>query len=375
MGHRRCLRHPEPLDDDRPGGLFEIMDHLDRQRRAPGEGPLDAAHVRLFQIRVVQHPDIHGRNQRRKGGTVEPDRLEQRLGLGTGNQALRKPHVNRVIHRGGQAEDVKVGQRPEHDLRSGFEFREPRLDLLDLLAQVCVGEHDPLGDAGRPAGVLIHGHILEAGLHGRRVGGVFAEALLPAEHVRGRLHVGKRILLQPPSQDPFDGGQIIADAGVDDLLDLRLGPERDHALDEQVHGDQGLGAGIIELVLQLRIRIERVVHHNDPPDFQDREVGGDAGNDVGQQDRHGIPFFDPEIGQTGSETIRHLLELTEGDGRPLEKESRLVGKLFRRPVQHIRHADLFILDKFRNALFIGLQPQLFLIPRLSHSRPPSLLFC
>ena len=76
VGHRRRLRHPEALDDDRPRRLLEVMDYLDGQRRASGEGALDAAHVRLLQIRMVQHPDVHGGDQRCKGGTVQADRLQ-----------------------------------------------------------------------------------------------------------------------------------------------------------------------------------------------------------------------------------------------------------------------------------------------------------
>ena len=67
------------------------------------------------------------------------------------------------------------------------------------------------------------------------------------------------------------------------------GPQVDHPVSEDIQRDQDLGARVVELVFQLRIRIEGVVHHGDRPDLQDRIVGDDAGDDVGQEDRHGIP--------------------------------------------------------------------------------------
>ena len=47
-------------------------------------------------------------------------------------------------------------------------------------------------------------------------------------------------------------------------------------------------------MFQLRVRIEGVVHHGDRPDLQDRVVGDDAGDDVGQEDRDGILRLTPK---------------------------------------------------------------------------------
>ena len=127
-------------------------------------------------------------------------------------------------------------------------------------------------------------------------------------------------------------------------------------------------------MFELGIRVEGVVHHDDRPDFQDRVVGDHAGDHVGQENRHGVPLLDPEIGQAGGKAVHLLLELAEVHARPLKEEGRLVGELLRHPVQDIGHADLFVFDEFRHAFFVGLQPQFFLILCLSHSRPLSLLY-
>ena len=84
--------------------------------------------------------------------------------------------------------------------------------------------------------------------------------------------------------------------------------------------------------------------------------------------------LDPEIGEAGGKTVHHLLQLPEADGRSLKDQGRFIGELLRRPLQEIGHADLFIVDRLRHALFVGLQPRFFQVPCLSHSRPPSLLF-
>ena len=74
-----------------------------------------------------------------------------------------------------------------------------------------------------------------------------------------------------------------------------FGPQVDHPVSEDIERYQDLGARVVELVFQLGVRIEGVVHHGDRPDLQDRIVGDDAGDDVGQEDRDGILRFDPEM--------------------------------------------------------------------------------
>ena len=107
-----------------------------------------------------------------------------------------------------------------------------------LLAEVRMGQHDPLGDARRPARVLVHGDIVEAAFDRRRIGGIFGQAVLPGIDIRGRGHLGEGILLEPFSQNALDGGQVVADAGGDDLFDLRLGTQRDHPFGQDIERDQ-----------------------------------------------------------------------------------------------------------------------------------------
>ena len=85
-----------------------------------------------------------------------------------------------------------------------------------------------------------------------------------------------------------------------------LRPQVDHAVSQKIQRDQDLRAGVVELMLQFRVRIEGVVHDRDAADFQDREIGRHAGDHVGQKQRYGIPLFDPESGQAGGKTVHHV---------------------------------------------------------------------
>ncbi len=254
----------------------------------------------------------------------------------------------------------KMGRAPETDLASLLEPLEPGLGLLDLLAEVGVGEHAALGDARRAARVLVHGHVLEADLRPRRVGAVFGDAVLPLVDIGRRLHVGGHLLLfgHQREEQALREGQVVADGGVDDLLDLGLRPQVDHAVAQQVERDEDLGARVVELVLQLAIRVQRVVEHRDRPDAKRRVVGDHLRDHVGKKDRHGVALLDPEIGQARGKAVHHVLHLAVRDRVALEDQGGHFRVLSRRPVQDVGHGDLFIVDRGRHPRLVGLEPGL-----------------
>ncbi|OPY93201.1 MAG: hypothetical protein A4E73_00360 [Syntrophaceae bacterium PtaU1.Bin231] len=372
--HRRRLRHAEPLDDRRPRDLLEIVDHLHRQRRASGEGALDAAHVGFFEFGVIQHADVHGGHERRKGRAELGDRLEERFRLRLGDQDLRPSHEDREIHGNGKPEDVEIGKRAQHDLGRVGKGREPRLELLDLFAEVPVRQHDALGDARGSSRVLVHGHVVEGQgcLCGRCAGP--GQAFLPPVDVRRGLHVGGQFLLlgHQGKEQALGEGQVIADGGVDDLLDLGLGPEVDHPVAEQIERDEHLGAGIVELVLEFGIGIQGVVHHGDGAELEDGEVGGDAGDQVRQQDGDGVALPDAEPAEAGGKAVHHVLELGVIDLKSLEDEGGPVCMRLGRPFQDVGQADLLVLNGFGDPFFIRLQPRFVLIRNVCrHTAEPS----
>ncbi len=215
-----------------------------------------------------------------------------------------------------------------------------------------MGQHDALGHPRRPPRVLVHGYIFKAVLHRRGVRGIFCQTFLPGIDIGRRRDIGKGVFLQPAAEHPFQGRKIVADAGIDDLPDLGLGTEGNHPGRQYIQGDQDLGTGIVELMVEFRIGIEGVVHDGDGADLQDGEVGRHAGNDVGQQQGDGVPLLDPESCQTGGEPIHHILQPPETDRRSLKNQGRPIRKLFGRTIKNFRHTEIFIGHGFGNSLFI-----------------------
>jgi hypothetical protein len=125
-------------------------------------------------------------------------------------------------------------------------------------------------------------------------------------------------------------------------------------------------------MLKLDIRVEGIVHDRYPPNLHNGEIGRDTGNHVGQKYRDGIPFFHTKGRKTGRETIYHFLETLISYLIPLENKRVHFRKITRRPVKIIRHRYFLIINKFRNPLFIRLQPDFVLIlDCICHKFPPS----
>ena len=126
-------------------------------------------------------------------------------------------------------------------------------------------------------------------------------------------------------------------------------------------------------MFELTVSVERVIHHRDCTNPQYGKICYDTGYQVGQKDRHGIASFDAEIEEARCNSVHHFLELTIGQFVPLKCKCCLIGKLFRCPIQDIRHAYLFVTDYIRDSLFIELQPWFVLVPDL-FSHMHALLF-
>ena len=245
--------------------------------------------------------------------------------------------------------------------------------MLDLLAEIPMGQDNPLGDACGSTCILVHGNIVESEFYFRRVGLVLCNAIHPTIDVRGGLHISEGEFLQLFSEKPFNRIQEVTDAHVNDLLDLCLRPQIDHAIAEGIKSNEDFGIGILELMFQLRIRIKRIIHDNDGAYLQNRIVGDNAGNTIGQENRYRIPFLDTEFRQAGSETIHLILELAVCQLIADKHHRCIIGKIFCRFFKIVRHGEFFILDAFRNTFFVGFQPRLtFITDICCHYLLPSL---
>jgi len=168
--YRRGFRHAEAFTDDRSRRFFKIMNHFHGQRGAAGEEAFEAGHIGRLHLRMIQHADKHGRNQRAEVGLELADGIQKGLRLRFGNQDVAPSLDNGEIHRAGHAENMEEGQRAQVDIVSAGELGEPGANLLHLLADVAVRQDDALGNAGRAARILVHGDVVERQFDPGRVG-------------------------------------------------------------------------------------------------------------------------------------------------------------------------------------------------------------
>ena len=136
----------------------------------------------------------------------------------------------------------------------------PQRILRDIGQHVAVQQHRALGDAGRAAGILQEGDVVAADL-GRLeglAGAVFSASLnltWPGSDQSGTIFFTRRttkLTSMPlrPSRSPIAATTTCLTGGF-----------RDHRLQrrgEILQDDDRFGAGILELVLELARRVERI---------------------------------------------------------------------------------------------------------------------
>ncbi len=119
---------------------------------------------------------------------------------------------------------------------------------------------------------------------------------------------------------------------VDDLGKRRRDAAEDHDC---------LHPRIIELMLQLARRIERIDVHLDGAGANDTQHGQREGRDVGQHHGDAVAFADPQpVLQIGREVARQPVGVGIGQGLAEAAECRLVGKALHGIDQHVGHGRM-----------------------------------
>ncbi len=206
-----------------------------------------------------------------------------------------EPHEQQAVR--GQGKHVIQRNGGNQHPALGPERRpDPGLRLQHIRNDIAMREHGALGDTGRTAGVLQEGDVLGADVH--RVH-LFALACGDGGLERARAVDLPRthLLLDVPDDEVDDGalreGQVVADAGDQHVLHLRL---RQHLLDdvgEILQHDDRRGARIGELVLQLAGRIQRVGIDDRHAHAQGPEQRDGVLKNVRQHDRQPISLLEP----------------------------------------------------------------------------------
>ena len=297
--------------------------------RGAGDADLDTGEVVFFDVLLLHERHVDRRRTHEEGGPEAGDGAQEVGGRvarhrdGGGGQGRGQDDV---AH---QAENVEEG----HDAQEGHGLAvfpvhvEDGQQLLHLGRDAGMAQHGALGPARGAARVLEQGQ----GVAGVRVGG-HAEAAADADEIlpaQDRLPVGHlRHLPLAAGLDAVEPvereGQAVGDARDHDQAQgqafaqgLQLGPE-------QVQGHQHFRPGVVEVVQQFLLHIERIGHDGHGPGLHDAPEGDDGLRDVGQHDGHPLARPDPAQAQGLGEVFRRLmqaavghLEILETDGQTL----------------------------------------------------------
>ena len=252
-----------------------------------------------------------------------------------------------------QREDVVERQRGDHHLLPGAHgIRHERLELLGIGDQVAVRQRGALRKPGGSAGILQEEEIVAAQRH-RREGELRAL----------RERIGERDGVLEPCVHRRTGQRragAVAEPDADDLLDRGLaddlGERRRHAVED----DDGLDAGVVELMLELARRIERVHVHLHGAGADDAQHGEREGRDVGQHHRDAIALLHAELAlQVGRELARQPIGV--GIGQRLAEAAKRgpVGEALHGGLEHLQHRAMRVrIDLARNFFAIGGEPML-----------------
>ena len=263
----------------------------------------------------------------------------------------------------GEREDVVQRQRRDRDAvrvarPGGF---GPGGRLQGVRGDVAVAQHRALGDAGRAAGVLQEGEVVVADVHllqrmARARREHIVETVVARQRPRGDL-LAHRAHHEVDDRALGEAEQL-ADARHHHMLDLRAADDLLQHMGEVLEDDDGLGAGILELVFELAGGVERVgVDHRAAGAQHAEQRDG-----VLQQVRHhdGDTAAALEAGvllQPGAEGAGLRVELSVGDRAPHLDERDAVGVTREALFGQMRdRADLGGVDVGRHAGGVGIDP-------------------
>ena len=228
-------------------------------------------------------------------------------------------HAHQRVHR--QREDVVERQRADIGEMVGLGpygvgVLHPQRELRDIGQHVAVQQRGPLRHAGGAARILQEGHVGRHHLHRLEVqGGALpqrgGEAHMPRQ--RPSRHQLLHAAHHEVDEHALQAAQHLAHRGDHDMLDLRAGRHGLQGGGEILQDDDGLGAGILELVLQLARRVERVDVDHDIARPQHGHHGQGILQHVGHHQRHARALLQPARLQERAEGRRHALDLGIGE--------------------------------------------------------------
>jgi hypothetical protein len=309
-------------------------------------------------LRQGKHVELEGRQILDEAGDVARIRDQQVAGADARADHVADRQREDVIQRQGTDEiHLLVGS-------AGIDRRlQPLFHLQHVGHHVAVEQGRALRHAGGAARVLQEGDVLGLARHGlQRHAATLRQHIVEAEGARQR-ELGHHLLdlahhqihqhaLEAAEQVAHGRDHHVLDRGVGDHLFQRGG--------EVLDDDDGLGAAVLELVLQFARRVQRIDVHHHVAGTQHRRHRHRVLHDVGHHDGNAAAGFDAARLQPGAELARGGVELAVGDRLAHADEGGARGILLHRLFEHRR--DGFVaggIDLGRHAGGVAFQPDFF----------------
>ena len=305
---RRGLGQAVALDDRAAGDLLPLLGHRLLHRHAAAVRSQELREVDVLEFRVLHQRVVERVDRREARHLVLLQLLDEARDVArVRDQQVAAAGAHGEQEAGRQREDVIERQRADDHqavvLRHVLDRRlQPRVVLQHVRQDVAMEQGGALRDAGGAAGVLQEGDVITGE---RRL----AEGLGAAGGERGverdrlRQREGRHHLLHAADDEVDDHAleaEQVAHRGEDHVLDLGLA---DHLLQRGgkiLDDDDGFRAGVVQLVLELARRVERVDVHDREAGAQDRRGGDRVLQDVRQHDGDARALLQAEVLQVGA---------------------------------------------------------------------------
>ena len=132
-------------------------------------------------------------------------------------------------------------------------------------------------------------------------------------HMPFFMMIGPGNLSEDRPEETFNGAEIGSDVTDHDRFHFcsLQGRHRKRVERRVVHDEDGLGARVFELKMQLRGLVERVAGYGYRPCLENPEKNGGVMREIGQKDGHPIFGLDPAGTQEMSDPVRGVFDLGE----------------------------------------------------------------
>ena len=307
--------------DDGAAGLFQPqLGHGALHGHAAPDRDLQVAPVHAVEVRVMGQPVEQGVHRREVVEDLALQVLEHRFQvarIGDQDVAPAGVHGQHHVHR--EREDMVERQRADAGdllarLADVLQHRvEPGFALQRIGDDVAMQQHRTLADAGGAAGVLQHGNVLGPHRHRHKAaaaalghGGLVAHGAGQLERGHQLLDLAHHIVDQQALE-----AQLIAHAAQHHMLHRRLGDALLQRVGEVFDDDDGLGAGVLELVLQFAGGVERVDVHHHIAGAQNGSHGHRVLRHIGHHDGHAVALFQAQRLQVGGKRLALPVHMAE----------------------------------------------------------------